>query len=166
MLCCDYCNAIAPPSPNLSIAYIFLLTQLEKHLSRQVFQEQLVLFSPPHSFLFFPCTHDISTFQTTEVEERYLQRAHKRISASGSNGSRMPNISNHRAAFVEAIHCVSKGTSLSYVFLSCTVKTRVVLCLSVTNMTADRRDVNQEVSAHISLRSSVGPETVLFLTLP
>lgn len=33
-------------------------------------------------------------------------------------------------------------------------------------MTADRRDVNQEVFAHISLRNSAGPETVLFLTLP
>lgn len=151
-----------PPPPTLSIEYIFLLTRLEKHLSRRVFQEPLVLFSTSF-FPSFPCKHDISTFPTTEVEERYLQRAHKRTSASGG---RMPNISNHRAAFVEAISCVSEGTRLFPVFPSCAVKRRVVLCLSVTNMTADRRDVNQEVFAHISLRNSAGLETVLFLTLP
>lgn len=78
----------------------------------------------------------------------------------------MPNISNHPAAFVQAISRVSEGTRLFPVFLSCTVKRRVVFCLSVTNRTADRRDVNQEVFAHISLRNSAGLETVLFLTLP
>lgn len=63
---------------------------------------------PTSFFPFFPCKHDISTFPTTGVEERYLPRAHKRISAGGS---RMPNISNHRVAFVEAIR--------GYKFVSC-----------------------------------------------